>query len=1158
MDLKILSSEQLIVFNDLENISLTASAGSGKTFVIERKYISCLAQKFNNKFVTPAQIVTITYTEKSAAEMRKRILESINRIIGNGFSIFEKEYEFLKFTENQYNEFIEHLSDVKENFYKSNISTIHSFCLKILKENFVYTGLNPDVKINSDIDNFLIFNNLYNKVFQEFTNDTNYKNILNNLLRNISLYNLKNICNYLLSRQDVYYNLIKSYSNKNEFKKIILDYLKHNEELNKKFDSDISLDLKSFDIINLILYFVQKIIDKYDEQQKKHNFLNFQDILFLTYSNLIHCPPLLNKLSKKYKYFIIDEMQDTDPVQWQIVDKILECGLTKIFVVGDDKQSIYKFRGADITVFKESLSKINRNKELLTNRRSSLDLIDFFNNFFGKLFSFDNENYGVKYSQTFSNKNKNEKYYEEIKLDNDFQISYFQNGNEYVNQDIQIVLNIQTEKNRYKNKVSEAYLTAKIIRNLLDGKIRGYECIKENINSNSAAIGVLMRRYKYLQLFERAFNSYDIPYTVTTDRGFFQNEAILNIFNYMKFLIDKRQDINLVGCLRSPLFIVKDTTLYLISCLSKKPDLYGKIIDVVKTKSEKIESDELVKLQNFLKITETLIEYKKIINLSDFIKLIIEKTNYLYSIYFDSNDEIYLEQLISIAQNFEQENSISYIEFIDYLEENINNEGAEISCEKENSTAPVQIMSYFKAKGLQFPVVILPDLDCRTSNTEKIFISKITDKNWTANKNNYYVGLKLEYDKNDFEETDTIVKTIITDEFNKASKSENMRLLYVACTRAINKIIPILTITNFDDKIKYIRQKSINELSCFYEWILKIIFENGYDIDIFKSDKKVESEIQMPKKKLLINYAVDKNFEKSKDIINYDEIVTNLNNIKNRYSPEKKKNISKPRKKIFLNPTKIINFKKCVNEYYFRYILNLTNIPIQTNQNVQNTAQLTGTILHKIFECSNLSDIQRIDYNLITDYADNYAAVQNIIFASNEKSNIINEIKIMIDNFLESEYISVFKDISDYKNEYKFYFESSEYILTGIIDKIIFNKNKIIIIDYKTAPLLADINLMQTANEKLYNLQLGLYNYAVKKLFGRNEIETYLIFLKQKNRYIKNSYTDEDSVESVIQELIDFENSAKKSLTELNNKRYCKDCQFKNNCKNLRYAVART
>ncbi len=252
-----LNSEQIKPVKDTEGAVLVlAGAGSGKTRVLTSR----IAYILREGKASLSQILAITFTNKAANEMKERL----TRLIGEGESKW--------------------------------ICTIHSMCVKILREFGSKTGIKSNFSIYTDVER----NNVIKKSFKEL--DFSDESLLK-----AAKYHIGNA------------------------KMLGLDP----DQYGRKFQFERGID-------DIVL-----IYDKYNQHLKANNALDFDDLLIETLRLLRHDGDVRGYLADKFRYILVDEFQDTNAVQYNII-KLLASVHKNIFVVGDDDQSIYGWRGAEI------------------------------------------------------------------------------------------------------------------------------------------------------------------------------------------------------------------------------------------------------------------------------------------------------------------------------------------------------------------------------------------------------------------------------------------------------------------------------------------------------------------------------------------------------------------------------------------------------------------------------------------------------------------------------------------------------------------------------------------------------------------------------------------------------------------------------------------
>ncbi|MGB4715730.1 MAG: UvrD-helicase domain-containing protein, partial [Defluviitoga tunisiensis] len=336
--------------NPNRNFFISASAGTGKTYLLTQYYLKILETNFPNSDIVD-NILAVTFTNKAAAEMKNRIMDSVSK-------------KSTKKPPSGYNEFewSRYWNEIKINLSRSWIRTIDSFCSRIIRENNIAIGVDPNFIIISDFQkkreidkavysalrvilelyeekdtdwiNFLPTKrkeNIENQIKQIIAEKDRFKVTFKHILKEIGLKQLNKVLNKIISD----WRLEMSRAN------VVEDF-----QLSDQTFSEIYQDiLWLLKILSLIAceFFLGQTVDlfMYDFKALSEKVLEvFED------------PFLLKKYQDKFKYIIVDEFQDTNYLQKEIFDK-LHTKDNYFFYVGDRKQSIYRFRGADVSVFSQ-------------------------------------------------------------------------------------------------------------------------------------------------------------------------------------------------------------------------------------------------------------------------------------------------------------------------------------------------------------------------------------------------------------------------------------------------------------------------------------------------------------------------------------------------------------------------------------------------------------------------------------------------------------------------------------------------------------------------------------------------------------------------------------------------------------------------------------
>ncbi len=1079
-----------------KNIAVNAGAGTGKTKVLTERFIEILENGDLEKNKEVEGIVAITFTKKASQEMVDRIREEIK------------------------NKFDENLSWSRyyRDMEKSNISTIHSFCSNILRENPIEARIDPMFEVLEDYTSAKLLKESIKEVLLRELEEKDEvysflrllkRNTLDSLIEDLySVYNLirtvglnfeetkKKTINYLeklkIDQKDLdlikntFIYLMDNLPKSSKFYKIkdninwikfseenyseeelpgLLEFLSKNVGTSKKEAEKIQSLKVSLEKTKLnsekenlwiyitVLDLLIEIDKLYTWKKKEIRGLDYDDLQIIT-SKLLDKKEIREKYQKKYKYIMVDEFQDTNELQKDIIYKLAskdsKLDRSNLFIVGDPKQSIYGFRGADINVFYKVVEdiKTESGQETITlekNYRTVGTVLDFINNIFSKLME-----------------EKYDKLSEFWKSDNEIDVEIIENT------ELEVPDNYgESEYSRYY----EGEVIAKRIRQLVDSG-------KYKYGDFAILFRATTRNYKY----EDALNKYGVPYYNTGGKRYFDQQEVKDLINALKSLVNPFDAISTIGFLRSPMIGLKDTSIYWI--LRQENDtIYKKMIDVLNTNN--LENDESKKIQNTINLFDELYETKELYGLSKLLEKIIEDTYFIESLLLTQDGKQSLANVYKfkdMANDYEKSHSGTMEDFIDYLEEAKNRDESQGRIQSENANV-VKILTIHKSKGLQFPVVIIPEM---STGSRQDHSNILFDKN---------IGIALKLDNG------KALHDKIKEDLIKKDKEERKRVLYVAMTRAQEMLI----------------LGNQGKSQGFKEMI-----ENKLNPKQFKLISNIDME---PREYRKINLIKD-------EIIDYSHKGENYN-----FLPYEVKDYNK-RKIERYSISQYLTFKECKKKYYMDYYRNISgeiNQEVDFDESTEEDEEFLispiekGNIVHKFCE----------DYR---EGKNKNSLIKEIFisFGMDYSEELEEEIKPYINNFLK-EYDENYDKIY---REKEFYLKVEDSFITGIIDRININKNKGEIIDFKTNKVRSKSKLKEQ-----YTPQLQLYAYAVKEIMGI-EIEKSRISFLESGDFI-DVPVDDKSLKENLENIRDFMKfvSSNNDISDYEESERCsKNCKYKSIC----------
>lgn len=854
-------------------------------------------------------------------------------------------------------------------------------------------------------------------------------------------------------------------------------------------------------ILENIKYVTLKFSEKFKEKKSLKNVMDFSDIEHYALNILLRKDEngkyqkteVAKKYEEKFEEIAIDEYQDSNLVQEYILTSI--SNNKNIFMVGDVKQSIYRFRQARPELFLEKYEKygIEANEhgqkiKLFKNFRSRKNVLDVTNLIFQDIMSkefgeieYDEGEY-LNLAATYEEpENKELEFAGIAELD---LIDLKQEENQEDEQDEE-----STDEILEKTEI-EAKFVAKRIKELIESKYQVYDRKKGYRNIEYRDIVILLRATSNVaNVFEKELSNLEIPVFSDQADNYLESIEIQTIISLFKIIDNPYRDIPLVTVMRS--FIGDFTDNELIEIRLEKQDGYYYESLKAALVSDKTSNELKEKIKEFIEKIEKWREEEKYLPLNELIWKIYNETDYYNYVRLMPNGEVRkanLKMLFERAKEYEKISFKGLFNFIRYLEKvkNSNNDlsAAKLIGENENV---VRIMSIHKSKGLEFPVAII-------SRTDKKFNQKDLNDNILLHQDIGFGPHYINYERKI--EYTTAAKEAIKIKSKEESIAEEMRILYVALTRAKEKLI-ITGVENDLEKSLEEKQELLNtyekengkinhlllkKYKSYLGWI-QLAFLNHENISeymkmnkIAKKDILLKEEKEETKKNLEETESTD--YEKINNILNWKYQYEEMTKLQSKMSVTKIKELKTPQK-----------LKQQAVEIKPKFMADDSKI----------SAAERGTIIHLILQKLDLRKTYKKEE--IKEFVEKMCKDKLITSKQKEAVSIEKIYKIMT-----SEFIAKIKNAKEIYKEMPFYTyintkeiyntQTSENILVqGIIDLYYINENnEIILVDYKTDYVENEKELIEK-----YKIQLEIYKKALEESLKQQikEVYIYSIYLNK-------------------------------------------------------------
>ncbi|MBO5479391.1 MAG: helicase-exonuclease AddAB subunit AddA [Clostridia bacterium] len=852
-------------------------------------------------------------------------------------------------------------------------------------------------------------------------------------------------------------------------------------------------------ISNLIFEFNEK----FAKEKLEKNVMDFHDIEHFALKILVKTNESGQKVPteialeyrEKFKEIAIDEYQDSNLIQEYILNMI--SNENNIFMVGDVKQSIYKFRQARPELFLEKYETYQ-----LKNQKQEKDSlkIQLFKNFRSRKNVLDVTNLVF---ETIMSKDLGDITYNEEE--------YLNLGADYPEPDIKTSINIidlkrneedEDELEQIEDAVLEARFVANQIEELVKSKYQVYDRKKGYRDISYKDIVILLRSTSNLApIYEKELNSKDIPVFSDTGRGYFDSIEIQTMISLLKIIDNPMQDIPLVSVLRSPIGGFDDNELIQIKLNGKNEKneyFYDTFVNALESENMPLNLKE--KMQKFLQNIDNWREQNEYKPLDEFIWQIYLDTGYYHYAGLMPNGSLRqanLKMLFERAREYEKASFKGLFNFINYINQlkmtNNDMDSAKIIGENEDV---VRIMSIHKSKGLEFPVVIL-------SSTAKKF--NLQDLNETVLLHqDLGIGTKYIDEKRKIEYP-TLAKTAIGETITKETLSEEMRILYVALTRAKEKLIITGISKDFEkdikkkkEKLEIVKAEKINpniikQYKSYLDWLLLVYL---------KDEKKAKTIIELnmyDKKQLQERLETTKVQENTTHFIEECKKYDIKENLKKQLEWEY------PYKASCNIPTmtSVSKIKELEMQNDLPDLLTLVDkegktkevekkVPEFLKEETKVSKARIGTLVHLCLQKLN----EREEYNL--------EKIKNLIntlvqkqLVTQKESQMINPNDILL--YTKSDLFADLKTAKEVHKETPFYFDmeareivkeevDEKILVQGIIDLYYIDKNdNMILVDYKTDFVKQEEELIVK-----YKKQLEIYKGALEEATGHKVDNVYI------------------------------------------------------------------
>lgn len=1098
--------------------AIVANAGSGKTKALVERYLAILLA---HPGYHPKDLVAITFTEQAARDLKRKILEEIERRLTSDAATAQDRRR---------------LNEIRTLLGSAQISTIHAFCNQLLRAYPVEANVDASFGILLPPEDRILLDESIRSVFYRvlhaaYENRSNPEAMFLELFRTLGRRDAADLVRSMLERRPVagevarsiqtstdqeilmrWEKAIESYltnsllnlidvpwyqrcmdaldnkkkafeasraflefSDAREFRDRIVSALKllktfHTNEWNKlasyivrkeyhdELEKEILPVLKRLRqarslaesysapmrhetgsmyvrLMRSLSALYQEVIDDYSQSKVSLGLLDHDDSLEKALA-LAGQPEIARELGARYKFILVDEYQDTDPTQYKILERITArlAADTNLMVVGDPKQSIYGFRNAELPLFFETIANVSRAErhkvvELQENFRMLPVPIAFIN----ELFAFIFERLTVAAPLDY--------------------LPLIRARKASASGTVELLL---AGKDDGGAEVSEAALIAKKILHLVaggatieaDGKLRP---------AQYGDIAILLRSRSRQRKIERALHAAHIPFSIYGGMGFYTRQEIVDVTAYLQFLLDPSDDIAIVGILRSPFFGLSDADL--IGIAASAPPARKSFWDaLVRAASRPDAPRHWIRAHDQIRENQALAGRLSAYQLID---KIYEETN-IYGFYAGREGGrqaiANLEKFAAMALAGESAAFFGAFDFVERIEMLAAQDEREAQADIRAGENTVRIMTIHAAKGLEFPIVILPQLERTLVKKDSRNAEALLDP---------HLGALVPFG----DEKKHWVYQLAAHQKQERELDEEKRIFYVAATRARDHLILSAAIGNnkhtpphsflqwidasfgFDSSNTMIASLPVHTSIDEYADGITTRKEIAFDVPIIRALVDVAHQAAMQ--------AIDV------PLPEIDLAPVAPSQSQSRYSP-----------------TQLLHYIQCPTKYYLRYGLGLPEEPhlsfdfepADLAESVKGT--LLGQLVHAVLEKSDSFiindniDLEKFDASLI-ESLEKLDIYSDRVFAKYKE-----QILAHVSRFVSSGFGKAVLKSKEFYTELNLRAMLNErQMLSGIIDRLYKNtEGDWEILDYKT-----DRTEITAKKLDTYRYQMRFYAYLVSR-----------------------------------------------------------------------------
>ncbi len=765
------------------------------------------------------------------------------------------------------------------------------------------------------------------------------------------------------------------------------------------------------------MYAVFHIVETaYQAAKQAANVLDFDDLIAMTVKVLKEDETLRIRVASQIRHLMMDEFQDTDGGQLEIARLLtkVENG-PDLFIVGDVKQSIYYFRGAEVEVFQEEEERAEVRIALQKNFRTLPEVMLFINDFFSKVHALD-----------------------AVEAYQPMEVNREATGDTRV----ACLVTAPPEDEKWTVEPYRRHEAEGIADRILQlcSEREGVQVHDETTGGFRKAcygdVALLFRSTSNVYFYEEALRRRGIPYVLVAGAGFYRRQEVVDLINLLKVVVDPWDEEALFAFLRSPMAGLRDDALFaLVQNSSLAHAFWNELTERISASAETMAlfADARALLRRLKACT--------LLPLPVFLAHVLEETAYeavLLGGAHGVQKAANIRKLMEIADSFAAQKAPTLTGFIHYLEMVQQHEVREGEAALQTDGAgAVTLMTVHKSKGLEFPVVFIPDMARKQGGSKHSAVALHRD-----------LGMTLKATDSVGESVTPALTEMIKERIRNEEGAEHARLLYVALTRARDYLVLCGTDTPASGSWFELLEQAFDVLSLEDS---AVFVGEGWQAQVWRRMKD--------------------DFKPAAETIAADAETLDLSALRRRLEPV----IS------LRSPDRTVSVSAILDHMAGGLDLEQERKVSTTSAEVVRdfgAAALRGTLAHRLFE---LWDFKTSPTTLVADL------MLEAGVALSEQASLKADLLQLARRFGESALAAQLRDDAGLEREAPFVLRLGEMLVSGTVDAFLSDGT---IVDYKTG------RFDETRHAR-YEWQLLLYAGAVRKILGKAPRKGVLYYLDE-------------------------------------------------------------